>query len=195
MPDMFQETWGCKWKGVKDAQFCQLMNWDIKFTPIHFPLKNIQYWPIILEWCSHSVSDNSFSTLIFQPTRCFYTCLSVQGGGGVSASVHAGIPPPPPPGSRHLPEKAPPSADGYCCGQYVSYWNAFLYYWFCLKLGSGSRNSVRDRGNNHEHFLDLFYRTRRPPCLPPPMDSLLELFLWAVENMKMLNEVKTGAGY
>ena len=82
MPDMFQETWGCKWKGVKDAQFCQLMNWDIKFTPIHFPLKNIQYWPIILEWCSHSVSDNSFSTLIFQPTRCFYTCLSVQGGEG-----------------------------------------------------------------------------------------------------------------
>ena len=45
-------------------------------------------------------------------------------------------PPPPsrhppdqaPPGSRHLRTRhPPPPADGYCCGRYVSYWNAFLF--------------------------------------------------------------------
>ena len=30
-------------------------------------------------------------------------------------------PRPAPPGTRH-----PPPADGYCCGRYASYWNAFL---------------------------------------------------------------------
>ena len=73
---------------------------------------------------------------------------SVQGGG--SASVHAGIhhnpwadprPPPPwadtlpwqtPPGQtspgRHPPGQTPfPHTDGYCNGQYASYWNAFLF--------------------------------------------------------------------
>ena len=28
-----------------------------------------------------------------------------------------------PPGSRHTPREA----DGYCCGRYASYWNAFLF--------------------------------------------------------------------
>ena len=73
---------------------------------------------------------------------CFYTCLSVHRVG--SASVHAGIPPPlsspqeqappragPTPWSRHppeqrLPRSRHPPADGYCCGWYPSYWNAFL---------------------------------------------------------------------
>ena len=31
-----------------------------------------------------------------------------------------------PPQSRHPPGPAPP-ADGYCCGRYASYWNAFLF--------------------------------------------------------------------
>ena len=79
---------------------------------------------------------------------CFYTCLPVilfTGGG--SASVHVGIQPPVPPlgadtpGTRHplgpgtLPRTRHPSgtrhhplpADGYCCGRYASYWNAFLF--------------------------------------------------------------------
>ena len=56
-------------------------------------------------------------------------CLST----GRYASVHAGIPHPPgpgtyptrhPQGTRHPP---PPPADGYCCGRYASYWNAFLF--------------------------------------------------------------------
>ena len=85
---------------------------------------------------------------------CFYTCLSViLFTGGVSASIACwDTPPPPPPGpkSRHLPpplgpkgrhppprpkgrhpppEQTPPlpPADGYCCGWYASYWNAFLF--------------------------------------------------------------------
>ena len=94
-------------------------------------------------------------------------CLST---GGWSASVHAGIPSPPgartpqsrhpPPKSRHSPragtsrpgtppEQAPPQswhphppADGYCCGWYTSYWNAFLLVSaFCLetKMNPGIR--------------------------------------------------------
>ena len=37
-----------------------------------------------------------------------------------------------PPGSRHPPplssrEQTPPPRNGYCCGRYASYWNAFLF--------------------------------------------------------------------
>ena len=59
---------------------------------------------------------------------------------GGSASVHSGIPHPPgtrhPPQTRHPPWDQAPlrSRDGYCCGQYASYWNAFLlilvFNWF-----------------------------------------------------------------
>ena len=40
----------------------------------------------------------------------------------------------PPPGSRHPPQSRPPPplADGYCCGRYASYWNAFLFLKFSL---------------------------------------------------------------
>ena len=56
--------------------------------------------------------------------------------GGVSTAVHAGIYPPgqaPPPrqtphwAGTPTPGQMPPTtADGYCCGRYASYWNAFL---------------------------------------------------------------------
>ena len=84
---------------------------------------------------------------------CFYTCLSFCSQGG-SASVHAGIPP----GTRHTPppqrrppradtpqEQTPPpgadppptgSRDGYCCGRYASYWNAFLFLLYSLSIKS-----------------------------------------------------------
>ena len=39
---------------------------------------------------------------------CFYTCLSVHGGGG-AASVHAGIPTPPPGANTPLGADSPPS--------------------------------------------------------------------------------------
>ena len=32
-----------------------------------------------------------------------------------------------PPRSRHPQGADPPSQDGYCCGRYASYWNAFLF--------------------------------------------------------------------
>ena len=62
-------------------------------------------------------------------------------GGGVSAPVHAGIHPlgrqyprgqTPSPLGRHPPERQHPlyrhpPADGYCCGWYASYWNAFFF--------------------------------------------------------------------
>ena len=57
---------------------------------------------------------------------------------GADTPPRADTPPgadtPPPWGSRHPPsvdtprEQAPtPPADGYCCGRYASYWNAFLF--------------------------------------------------------------------
>ena len=84
---------------------------------------------------------------------CFYTCLSVHGGVCLSTcwdstplppekapTLEAGSPqeqtPPractpsreqaPPKSRHHPPRAAPPPVDGYCCGQYASYWNAFL---------------------------------------------------------------------
>ena len=46
----------------------------------------------------------------------------------------------PPPGADRpdqappLEQNPPPPRDGYCCGRYASYWNAFLlkYFYFCL---------------------------------------------------------------
>ena len=52
---------------------------------------------------------------------CFYTCVCVH--RGVCLSACWDTPPQeqaPPPGSRHAP------VNGYCCGWYASYWNAFL---------------------------------------------------------------------
>ena len=75
---------------------------------------------------------------------CFYKCLSVhrrrvvsqhalqvsgptpkgevEGFGlGGSRGPHPGV-------SQHALRQAhPPAVDGYCCGQYASYWNAFLF--------------------------------------------------------------------
>ena len=48
----------------------------------------------------------------FAKVMFFYTCLSVI----LFTSRH------PPPGSR-----PPGTRDGYCCGRYASYWNAFLF--------------------------------------------------------------------
>ena len=96
---------------------------------------------------------------------CFYTCLSVHRG---SASVQGYHPPeqtlrlgadttPPPtvgtfPGADLPPEQAPPwkqtpdtrhpPADGYCCGRYASYWNAFLYMFKNLMKVQKNRNSL-----------------------------------------------------
>ena len=54
---------------------------------------------------------------------------------GLSAPVHAGIhhspgqtPPGPTPHPADTPRQATPTEDGYCCGRYASYWNAFLLY-------------------------------------------------------------------
>ena len=65
--------------------------------------------------------------------KVMFLHLSVCPRGGGSASVHAGIPTLPlplgadPHGSRHPPGADTPPADGYCCGRYASYWNAFLF--------------------------------------------------------------------
>ena len=87
---------------------------------------------------------------------CFHTCLSVH-RGGVLPQCRDTTPPPqqaPPPGadipryprsgtpwSRHPPQKQTPNpanpADSYCCGQYASYWNAFLFQFEMLEEKNG----------------------------------------------------------
>ena len=50
-------------------------------------------------------------------------------GQGTLAQVQGG-------GSQHALRQTTPPADGYCCGQYASYWNAFLLSdLFCLFFG------------------------------------------------------------
>ena len=56
----------------------------------------------------------------------------------------------PPPRSRH----PPPSRDGYCCGRYASYWNAFLFkHMNTLPMmgkpfAVGGRTSIRTSNRN-----------------------------------------------
>ena len=88
---------------------------------------------------------------------CFYTCLSVilfTGGGSTWAGTPLGVGTPQEqvhsprsrytpregtpragtPGSRYTPQagtplvQVHPPADGYCCGRYASYWNAFFSF-------------------------------------------------------------------
>ena len=48
-------------------------------------------------------------------------------GGGVEGSGLGGVSRPTLGGLQHaLRQTPPPPADGYCCGRYASYWNAFL---------------------------------------------------------------------
>ena len=58
-------------------------------------------------------------------------CLSTEGGSG---SVHAGIPTPSPAGAEPPRPGILPQRDGYCCGWYASYWNAFLFLSFFLVI-------------------------------------------------------------
>ena len=69
--------------------------------------------------------------------KVMFLHLSVCPQGGC-ASVHAGIPPPGadtpwrrhPPAGTDTPLEQTPPADGYCCGRFASYWNAFLWISF-----------------------------------------------------------------
>ena len=80
----------------------------------------LSYWSVKILVCELITVRNEVAKVMFLH-------LSVHRG---SASVHAGIPSP---GRGHPPDQAPPPpgvgtplADGYCCGRYASYWNAFL---------------------------------------------------------------------
>ena len=88
----------------------------------------------------------------YRPQRSWAKVMFLQAcvcprGGGVSASVHAGIPTPPPwadappppgadpPQSRHPPGPGSPPPEADCSirltsGRYASYWNAFLFVVF-----------------------------------------------------------------
>ena len=49
--------------------------------------------------------------------------------------------------SQHALRQTPQSADGYCCGRYASYWNAFLFYYRPqLLLRKGNADVKCDKG-------------------------------------------------
>ena len=84
----------------------------------------------------HICISKGLVTVRNEVAKVMFLHVSVCPRGGGSASVHAGMPPSQeqahPPCSRHSPgagtprSRHPPKADGYCCGRYASYWNAFL---------------------------------------------------------------------
>ena len=61
---------------------------------------------------------------------CSQGCAWSQGGPGLGGargvSGPGGVPGPGGVVSQHALTQTPPPADGYCCGRYASYWNAFL---------------------------------------------------------------------
>ena len=66
-------------------------------------------------------------------------------GGGDCRTTPGGCPSPGPGGvSQHALRQTPPQADGYCCGQYASYWNAFLFPFQPSTPGNRTRFSSND---------------------------------------------------
>ena len=84
-----------------------------------------QYFPGVGEGGGTSRGAKPIFTVRKQSLRrlCFYTCLLFCSRGR-SGPVHAGIPPPKQTPPRE--QTPPPGTDGYCCGRYAFYWNAFL---------------------------------------------------------------------
>ena len=101
-----------------------------------------------------SFKNNCFITVRNEVAKVMFLQLSVCPQGGVCLSACWDTTPPrgqapsreqthtpcdqhTPPPSRHTPRTRPPlpggadtptGADGYCCGRYASYWNAFLFF-------------------------------------------------------------------
>ena len=67
-----------------------------------------------------------------------------RGWGGVGVSDPGGV------GIPACTEADPPGRDGYCCGRYASYWNAFL-----LVLRRYFRVRVSACVNHHQHHSTL----------------------------------------
>ena len=99
----------------------------------------------------------------------FYSCLSGHRGDCLIAWWDT-TPPPPgadPSGSRHPPKQTPPSreqtpppADGYCCGRYASYWNAFFFFIFavCHINDQVSINVLLDNTYNSNIYRDYMVK-------------------------------------
>ena len=63
-------------------------------------------------------------------------CLLPGGACSWGVPVPRGVPPPRGPAPKGVcgGDPLPRPADGYCCGQYASYWNAFLLTYYLLSL-------------------------------------------------------------
>ena len=90
---------------------------------------------------------------------CLVWGVCSQGGGAWSGGVcslgvpgHGGL------GIPACTEAAPPRKDGYCCGWYASYWNAFLFG--IMFAPNGMKNWTKRAG-------------ARPPCPLPRSANVL----------------------
>ena len=117
----------------------------------------LQYNPIcisnfeedVMVWLTVKLLPSANEVYVFTPV-----CQSFCSQGGVCLSACWDTTPgsrhptakqtPPgtrPPRSRHPPRSRPPppqepeSRDGYCCGRYASYWNAFLFHQYFTLTG------------------------------------------------------------
>ena len=97
--------------GVSEVCLCtlHLFPFDMSHAHNHYPLNN--YRP----------QTKLRKGYVFTPV-----CHSVHRGGGICPSGFWNTPPwADTPLAKH-PPGGDPAADGYCCGRYASYWNAFL---------------------------------------------------------------------
>ena len=83
---------------------------------------------------------------------CFDTCVSVQRGG----SGPGGVPAPAGVWSQGGGVETSPR-DGYCCGHYASYWNAFLYDKcdYRWKIFKNTKWNLSKKGYGIEYFSDF----------------------------------------
>ena len=144
-----------------DFNFPELFIWGLSFG------MNLQSFGIMSYGTVFSVVNAMDVTCVRELHHNFYrphtklrkgyvftpVCYSVRGGRGVSAPVHAEIQPL----GRHPPRADPPRqtppsrhrpADGYCCGRYASYWNAFLLQMISEILGRSILAGIKPLADN-----------------------------------------------
>ena len=105
------------------------------YAPTYRPMvqsgRYASYWNAFLLPPANEVCEGYFFTRVFLSTGGGSPDPHLEGGGGKVEGSGWGVSPGPHPRGwgmypnmhwgRH------PPADGYCCGRYASYWNAFLF--------------------------------------------------------------------
>ena len=92
------------------------------------------------------------------------TCLAglqahTQEGGGFQAHTRGRV-------SQHALRQTPSPVDGYCCGRYASYWNAFLFSLFSLLGRIHHSQGYNNRIHSFQNTSIFIFGPLRP-TVPP----------------------------